>query len=342
MITKFNKNLIKCIFIYNNLKDFYIKGYHKDEKVRDIMISILNSDIELLRCNKLLVSLGEFLIKNYLYTNEILSQRVRRYEIYHQETYRIFQEFGERGVKALCIKTFTSIPKDIADIDILLYDDEDLKIAEKSLIEMGYKKRKKGLEQHLWTIIKNNVIIDIELHTNVAAASYIYYPKAVLFDRSEKLDTIVVPSPIDSILLLVAHAVMKDFFITLADLLDFEVTLKKHKIDFKRLNNEAASLGLTLPLQVFRYASSLFNPDDYKELDNILNFFSITKLNEFPLRPNMHTVLLSYLFMTTKKLKHESFRSVLSQIIHLPTGKGIDYFVKFAFGGKPPIKGLSE
>lgn len=338
---RFNRNLLKCIFLYDNLKKFYIKKYRKDEKTRDIIISILNKDLEILRRNKILVSLGELLSKGYSYTNEILSQRVRRYEIYYQEACRIFQKFDEMGVKAVCIKSFTSIPKDIADIDILLYDNRDLKVAESLLIELGYRKRKKGVEQHLWTAIKNSVVVDVELHMNVAAASYVYYPKAILFSRSEKRDTIVFPSPIDSILLLVAHAVMKDFYITLADLLDFEVTLKKHKVDFKRLNSEAAFLGLTLPLQVFWRISSLFNSNMYEEL-NALKFFSITKLNEFPLRPNMHTVLLSYLYLTARKLKHESLRSVLSQTIRLPSGKGIDYFIKFAFGGKPPVKELTE
>lgn len=338
---RLNNGLLKCAFLYDNLKKFYIEGYLKDEKARDTIVSILDKDLELLRRNKLLVSLGELLSKVYSYTNDTLNQRVHRYRIYYQETRRIFQKFSERGAKAVCIKSFNSIPKDIADIDILLYDDRDLKVAEALLIELGYRRRKIGVEQHLWTTIKNNVVVDIELHMNVAASSYIYYPKDVLFNRSEKRDAIVFPSPIDSILLLVAHAVMKDFYITLADLLDFEVTLEKHKINFKRLNSEATLLGLTLPLQVFWYIYSLFNSSARKEL-NMLKFFSITKLNEFPLRPNMHTVLLSYLCMTTKKLKHEPFKSVLSQTIHLPSGKGIDYFVKFAFGSKPPVKELTE
>lgn len=339
---KFSENLLKCILLYNNLKKFYIEGCFKNEESRDIMISILNRDMDFLRYNKVLVAMSEFLNKCYSYTNVILKQRIHRYKIYYEETNRIFHAFDEENVRAICFKTFTSIPKDVADVDILLYKYKDLEIAEKLLAKLGYKKRKKGLEQHLWTIVRDNVIVDIELHTNVAAASYTYYPKTVLFSRSKRQDSIVLPSPVDSILLLVAHAVIKDFYITLADLLDFELTIIRHRIDLNKLKSEAASLGLALPLQVFLSMLYPFNATNMYNRFNISKIFSIRKISGFPLRPNPYTVLLSYIYLTVKKLRNESLKSVLAQAISLPSGKGIDYFVKFMLFSKPPVKNFSE
>lgn len=337
---RLNQNLLKCVFLYQILKKFYLNEFYEEERTRNVLLSILRGDIELLRYNKVLVAMAEFMSKCYSYTDCILEQRMHRYMTYYNESRRIFSVFDRERLPALCFKTFNPVPKDLADVDILLRDSESLEIAEKLLAKLGYRRRKIGLEQHLWSIIKSGVTVDIELHTEVAAASFIYYPKDILFKRSEWCADIIIPSPLDSLLISVAHAVIKDFFVTLVDVLNFEVTVRQYKIDLNRLFDEAARYGLKLPLEVFFNMMHPLNSDMYKKrrASRLLS----TRVDKYPLRPGIPAVLLAYLPLTVSKLKRESVKEVFNQVVHLPSGKGIDFFVKFLFGGEPPVKTFSE
>jgi len=338
----FSQNIPKSIFLYSSIKRFYLGECPKNEKVYRMMILMIERDIDFLRYNKALVAVGELLNKCYSYTNDILNHRIHRYRMYYESAIDIFHHFNNENIRAICIKTFDIAPKDVADIDIILYGRKDLENAERVLSKLGYRKRKSGSEQHLWTTIRDGVIVDIELHSNVAAAGYIYYPKDILFKRAKKQDDIIVPSPIDSILLLVAHAILKDFYATLMDLLNFELTLIKHSIDLKTLKYEAKSLGLEIPLKAFLHMLYPFSANYIYDDHIISRILTFKKIQGYPVRPYLHTVLLSYIYLTIEKLKKEPLRSVLAQITSLPSGKGIDYFVRFMFFGKPPIKGFSE
>ncbi|RLI87249.1 MAG: hypothetical protein DRP01_02280, partial [Archaeoglobales archaeon] len=239
-------------------------------------------------------------------------------------------------------KTFSSFPKDIADIDLLLYSTKDLTQAEETLKSLGYVRRKVGLEQHLWGRVRDSVIVDIELHTSISAAGYEYYPKELLFKRATKLNCIRVPSPIDSILVLVAHAVVKDLYITLADLLNFAITLKRHGVKFENLAKEAGKIGLLLPLQVFLYLLQILGEREMLNIDKLPKLLVAMKLRSIPLRPALHTVVLSYVHLTTRKMLKDPLMKVIHEVTSLPRGKGIDTFTKYILGLSPSVKKLQE
>ncbi|MEM4619566.1 MAG: nucleotidyltransferase family protein [Desulfurococcaceae archaeon] len=320
---------------------------HVDKAIVHLLLKMLKQDIEFFRYNKLLVALAD-LCHSLSYNVDILNQRLHRYKIYREEIKRISHVLTLEDVKFVFIKTVTVFPKDIADIDILVYAKDDLITAENTLKNIGYVKRKTSREQHLWSLRKSNVIVDVELHTTVAAAGYEYYPKELLFRSSIELDDVKMPSPLNSILLNIAHNVVKDLYITLADLLDFYLTMSRYDVDLNQLIRLAKELGLSIPLFLFLHLIEVFNGKPYKKFnhsaryDFLRRIFIATDCTKVPIRPAINTLISSYFEVTVNKLKYKPLPTVLREILSLPQGKGIDALLYYIIGEKPLVKKFSE
>jgi len=328
--------------LFNIFSNFYSEGICPEEKYRDLIIRLLRNNVELFRYNKLLVALAIMMQQCYSYTNDLLSQRIHRHTVYHKEIQRIFTAFKESDVNAVCFKTITYFPKDVADIDIILYSNEDLNVAESVLKSLGYKNRKKGLQEDLWSSVKEGIVVDVELHTDVSAAKYEYYPKKLLFIRSIEYNNVRVPSPIDSILILVPHCVMKDLYITLADLLDITITMKKNDIPPEHILGEADRIGIKLPLLLVLHLIQILSGHVTLSKSIIFKPLVATRVQDAPLRPGLHTVALAYTLLTVNKLRREPLEKVIYEVSSLPRGKGIDGLVRYISGLKPPIKRLDK
>ncbi|MEM1660990.1 MAG: nucleotidyltransferase family protein [Candidatus Bathyarchaeia archaeon] len=308
---------------------------------------MLEQDMEFFRYNKLLVALAD-LCRLPSCNMGILNQRLHRYKIYHEEIKRISRAMISEGVNFVFIKTITVFPKDLADIDILVYGKDDLTIVENILKNFGYSKRKKSQEQHLWSLRRNNVIVDVELHTTIAAAGYEYYPKDLIFRNPVELDDVKIPSPLNSILLNIAHCVVKDLYVTLADLLDFYLTMSKYDIDSNQLIRFAKDIGLSIPMYLFLYLIEVFNEESYEKINHLTQYsflrriFVSTDWTRMPLRPSIITLILSYFEITAIKLKYKPLIKVLRELLSLPQGKGIDTLLYYIIGRKPLVKKFSE
>lgn len=337
----------KYRWLFMVLKDFYERNKCGDNTdILPVLVRMLETDLEFLRLNKLLVGLAE-LCCSLSYRSAILDQRIRRYRVYVEEAKRISRAMVSHDIKFVFFKSVTVFPKDIADLDVLVFGDKDLKNAEKILAEIGYRKRRKALEQHLWSLSKNGVIVDIELHTIVAAAGYEYYPKNIIFRNVAELDGIKTTSPLDSLMLTVAHNVVKDLYITLADILDFALTIDKYNVDFNTLIRHARNLGLTIPLLLYIFLLSEFDEKVHKRLgvDNYSfwqKLFTAINCKNVPLRPGINTLIPSYLMMTLNKLRYKPLSRVFSEVLSLPHSKGLDNLIYYILGAKPLVKKLSE
>ena len=337
----------KYRWLFRALKDFYLQNkYNNNPVVLPLLVRMLESDIEFLKLNKLLVGIAE-LCCSLSYRSDILDQRLRRYRVYLEEARRLSRVMVSHGIKFVFFKTVTVFPKDIADLDVLVFNREDLESAEKALTEIGYRKRKKALEQHLWSLSRNGVIVDVELHTSVAAAGYEYYPKSILFRNVVELDGIKTTSPLDSLMLTVAHSVVKDLYITLADMLDFTLTINKYNINFNVLIRHAKSLGLHIPLLLYMFLLNEFDEEMHEKLSLVncsfwWKLFTIINYEKVPLRPGINTLIPSYLMMTLSKLRYKPPSIVLSEVLSLPRSKGLDNIVYYIVGAKPLVKKFSE
>lgn len=339
--------LEKNQWIFRVFKEFYMHN-SCDKYQLDVLLKMLKQDLEFFRYNKLLVALAELCNSISLCNMPILNQRLHRYRIYREEMRRISQTLSSENVKFLFVKTLTVFPKDIADLDILVYTTNDLLEAEKVLKKMGYVKRRTSQEQHLWSTYRDNVIVDIELHTSIAAAQYEYYPKSLLFKNAIEIDSIKTTSPLDGILLDVAHSIIKDLYLTLADLINFSLTLNKYKVDIEKLIHLAKDLGLFTPLLLIIDLTKIYDAETYEKFKDLIHYnwwrkiFIATDYLRMPLRPSINTIALSYIEMSIKKMRRTPLTSVMRELMSLPRGKGIDSFVRYVIRAKPLVKKFSE
>lgn len=339
-ISNIIENTVLGPWLFHVFKEFYTNKCNMCFNYVNILSKLINiyEFIEYARLNKILVALAE-LCNTYNCTNTLLQQRKYRYAIYQSEIKHIAKAFEDNGINYVIIKTILPFPKDIADIDILVDQEEDLKRARYVLSNLGYKRRKEGLEQDLWSTVRNNIIVDVELHTSVAAAEYEYIPKKLLINNAIKINGVRLPSLLDELVLTAAHSVLKDIYITLADILSFYLSLKGNKINSHDVVKYAENIGLTTPIRLYL---SLLEWLNQVSLRTNLNFIIQVNPNSTPLRPHIHIVAYSYFENTLYKLKNNGILRTLRELTSLPQGKGIDTLIRYLAGAKPPVKKLDE
>jgi hypothetical protein len=329
-------------YVATALYDFFVEGKCPSKSFRAIASYLFSRELEFLRLNKLVVALGLLLQKCYSEANDLALQRIRRYLIYVDEARNIYENLADGGVDAVIIKTIGGFPKDISDIDVLIASREDLEKVPHIMNKIGYYLGKPGLKQDLWRRVVDGVVVDVEIHTSIAAADYEYYPKKLVFERAVLLNGVKVPHPIDSVLITASHMVMKDLYITLSDILELEVMLEKYIGDGRALLDEAKRLGLEIPLLSMLYYSSLVNPRVHHRISTWQKIIAPTILRKYYARPMPLTIALSYLHSIIGKVGREPLRKILGEVMSLPRGKGIDAFVYYILGFKPIVKRFEE
>jgi hypothetical protein len=329
-------------YVATALYDFFVEGKCPSKSFRAIASYLFSRELEFLRLNKLVVALGLLMQKCYSEANDLALQRMRRYLIYVDEARNIYENLADGGVDVAVIKTIGCFPKDVSDIDVLIASREDLEKVSHIMNKMGYYLGKSGLEQDLWRRVVDDVVVDVEIHTSIAAADYEYYPKKLVFERAVLLNGVKVPSPIDSVLITASHIIMKDLYITLSDILELEVTLEKYVGDEKVLLDEAKKLGLEIPLLSMLYYSSIMNPRVSHRISTWHKIVSSATLRRYYVRPMLSTIALSYLHSILSRVRRESLGKILGEVVSLPRGKGIDAFVYYIMGFKPTVKHFEE
>jgi len=329
-------------YITAALYDFFVEEKCPSKLFQELTLYLFSRELEFLRLNKLVVALGLLMQKCYSNINDLALQRIQRYHIYVNEARNIYESLADGGVEAVVIKTISSFPKDVSDIDLLIASKEDLEKVSQIMRKIGYSLAKPGLEQDLWRRIVNGIVVDVEVHTNIAAADYVYYPKELVFERAVLLNGIKVPSPMDSALITASHMVMKDLYITLSDVIELEIVLRKYIGDEKVLIEEAKKLGLEIPLLSMLYYSNIINPRVSHRIPSWQKAVSSVTLRRYYARPMLSTIALSYFHSILGRVRREPPGRVLGEVLTLPRGKGIDAFVYYIMGFKPLVKRFEE
>ncbi len=329
------------LIMYKLLRDFFLHKTCPKSEVKNFIYKLLRDNLDFLRYNKLLVAIGVLFKECFSFNTEITDSRLKRYELYLSEARNILKKSYDNSLKIIIFKTFTAFPKDVADIDVLLYSHEELTNFENILRSINYKKRKVGLEQNLWSKKVNNIIVDVEVHTDIAAAGFKYYPKELVFRRAKLVNELMLPSPIDSLLILVAHTTIKDLYLTLSDILDFVLLMNIGNLSIESIMNEANSLGLSQPLQLYLKVLSLVG-ENVATTKESLDRFTLFDYDGIVIRPSLYTVTSAYTDLSLAKFRHEPALEVIKQILTLPRGKGIDALIRFILREKPPVKSLEE
>jgi len=300
---------------------------------------------EFLRYNKIITSVAFFATLHKQPIPDAFEFKLKRYHLYLEEARKIGKILEREGIEYSIIKTFSPLPKDISDIDLLV-NPEQANEARKLLLNLGYSLRKEGFEQDLYSKVVNRITIDIELHTSIAASSYEYYDTRHVLRESMHFNGVRVPEPTHSLLIISAHDVMKDLYIPLAHILDFY--LLSHKADCDKLSTYSSLYGLTLPLLLFTTLTEItigksLTCKGYK--DQLKSFLAIyVKIMKIKpvIKVQLPLALISYVENFQSKVKRKGFLPALKQLFSLPSGKGINTLLHNILPLNPEVKEIWE
>lgn len=312
-----------------------------------LLETLLNdpSMLEFLRYNKVITTIGFLALHSDQAIQGIFKFKLQRYNIYLEETKRLAEKLEYNGIEYTIMKTFSAIPKDISDIDLLVSPEHAMD-TRRILLKLGFYPRKTGLEQDLYSKLVDNVTVDVELHTSIAAAGYEYYDSRRVLRRSIVFNGIRVSEPIDSVLILVAHDVMKDLYIPLAHILEFYSLLNNAECD--ELIKQASLYGLSLPLSFFTILTESIIGEKLrcKMTSHILKLLLPDLAKALKMDPVIKVPLLltltSYMENLQSKVRLEGFSTTLKQLISLPSGKGINALIHNVLPAKPEVKEIWE
>ena len=318
-----------------------------NEEHRPLLRSLIDNPSlsEFLRYNKIITSVAFFATLHSQHIPDAFKFKLKRYYLYLEEAKKIAEILEREGIEYSVIKTFSPLPKDISDIDLLV-NPEQAEEAKKLLLNLGYSLRKEGFEQDLYSKVVNKITIDIELHTSIAASSYEYYDTRHVLRESIYFNGIRVPDPAHSLLIISAHDIMKDLYIPLAHILDFYIL--SDQADCDKLINYSSLYGLTLPLLLFITLTEIAIGKTIRcklHKDKLRSFLA-TYVKILKIRPvikvQLPLVLVSYIESFQSKVKREGFTLALKQLFSLPSGKGINALLHNILPLNPEVKEIWE
>ncbi|MEM4490593.1 MAG: hypothetical protein QXK41_05475 [Desulfurococcaceae archaeon] len=165
-----------------------------------------------------------------------LEKRCELTKLYLKYLKIISEELKHREVEHYIFKTLRPFPYDLTDIDILLIDKKAFLNATKALIKnLGFKVISKGTHSLALRKNINGFDIDVDLQPSVYAGTFEYFPvleKRKVIDIGHIKEEMPLLKPELELAIIAGHAVLKDFAISLADVLYLDHLIKISKDDF--------------------------------------------------------------------------------------------------------------
>lgn len=184
------------------------------------------SIVKIARANKVLYQLGQLFpeVQKSSEWLEISKRRVAQIE----ELIKFNEIANEIGLRYIVVKTFRFPGYVPDDIDILVHPNSQHLIWDLISIlidKHGYYLRSKGTTEMTLRKPMRGTYVDFDVHTNLGAGPYIYLDSQVVFENSINIklegESIPVVNREFEFIISAAHAIMKEFELTLADVLTF-------------------------------------------------------------------------------------------------------------------------
>ena len=293
---------------------------------KPLRISYVSRDlIRFARMNKVLYLLG-------YYDKRIRDSRVwlmlnKRCKEQRRVIIEIAQIAESLGVDILIVKTLKPFKYAPDDIDILVINNEDHSVFINSLLKRGYILHKKGTPEVTLRRLVNGIIIDLDIHVKMGAGPYEYIDKHYLWKRRiyKELDSMKIPVPndVDELLIMSAHAIMKEFMITIADIthilfLDGTMIMKAKK--------QSTYIGLSQALQtILRLTDRIINLQCKDKACPVREYeYQI----EFPVKVPITTIICTYLENLKYRLKIHGLRPI-NELMKAPSSKGTKTILRY-------------
>lgn len=272
------------------------------------------SIIKIARANKVLYQLGQ-LFPEVQKSSEWLEVS-KRCVAQMEELMKFNKTANEVGLRYIVVKTFRFPGYVPDDIDILVHPDSGHLIWDliSVLIERyGYFLRSRGTTEMTIRKTMHETYVDFDVHVDLGAGPYTYLDARVVFENSTsiKLRSENIPTVNQKLefIICAAHAVMKEFELTLADVLTFLHLYSS--IKGAEILEIAKDLGLMNATCAFWRLSQFL-------AENILLGKSIM----LPFRIPLHFTVLAYVENTIYKMKFSGFKP-FKDLLSFPRAKGI-------------------
>ncbi|MCR8487715.1 MAG: hypothetical protein QXT86_12895 [Archaeoglobaceae archaeon] len=275
--------------------------------------------IRVAKHNKVLYQLGK-LFPEIQKSDEWIEISKRRHAQV-EELIKFNEIANEVGLKYAVVKTFRFPGYVPDDIDILVHPDSRHLICDfiSLLIERyGYFFRSRGTTE--MTIRKKlcGTYVDFDIHTNLAAGPYIYLDARFVFEnlitiklRQENIPT--VQQKLEFVIC-AAHSIMKEFELTLADVLTFLYLYSP--TNETEILGTAKQVGLTNAVSSFCRLSQI-----------IAKNLSRGKTTNLPYRIPIYFILHAYVENVSYRAKFYGFKPI-KDLLFFPSARGIKKLIK--------------
>lgn len=275
--------------------------------------------IRVARINKVLYQLGNLFpeIQKSDEWIEISKRRCAQVE----ELIKFNEIANKVGLKYAVVKTFRFPEYVPDDIDILVHPDSRHLIRDfiSLLIERyGYFFRSRGTTE--MTVRKNicGTYVDFDIHASLAAGPYIYLDARFVFEniitikmRQENIPTV---NQKLEFIISAAHSIMKEFELTMADLLTFLYLYSP--MNETEILKTAKEVGLANVVRSFCRLSQ-----------SLAKSLSQGKVIILPHRIPIYFTLLAYVENVSHRVKFDGFKP-LKDLLSFPRARGIKKLIK--------------
>ncbi len=177
----------------------------------------------------------------------------------------IAQELAELASKAhldlLFIKTIRPYPYAGSDIDVILSSDSEFRRFVEMLGTCGYRILAKSDREVTFETKLNEELCLVDVHNDISAAGMVYFDKRLLWENKVTVNVrghdVHIPSPEAELVLLAAHATLKELTITLADFLHAVYLTKQ--VDWERVSAIVHDQDLAVAFSAFASAVNAMN-----------------------------------------------------------------------------------
>jgi len=333
------------IRLLRDIVSFHVGKYRTEYEDICMLLKTPLLDINMLKQNKILSTLA-YLCREYIRDPQILKIlefKLKKYYIYLSEVDRLAQLFEKHAIDYVFIKTIKHLPIDIADIDVLIRTDQIPRV-ENILMTNGYYLRGKYLNAQVWAVIRQGIVIDIDLQWRISYSEVEYFPSDHLLSNYVVFRGIRTAPSIYEYIVLASHDILKDLKFDLADLIELSINLYYMKDYINEILSVAKKFGLKDPTVITTtIISNIFpewNIENAHVKNKALNYYNVPvrmgKMlfsqiirNGLPLRIPLLVTLYAHSKLFASKARREGLMRTLKQISSISRASGIKILVRY-------------
>ena len=275
------------------------------------------------RINKVLYVLGLYdkRLRNTPYWRELGRRRVEQ----HKSIIEVVDIAENLGLRILIVKTLKPFPYVPDDVDILVLDN-DINQLVTVLRQKGYQLLKIGTPEVTLRKIVNGTFVDLDIHIEMGAGPYKYISKQYLWRRhTYKILSdrkVPVPNDVDELLITIAHSVLKEFSINLADIFHIIFTDRE---TLSLAYHQSTQIGLS---KAFKFASNIAVKVIKSISKNTKDSLKRELLSLFPMRVHPLVIASSYVENVSYRLRFDGIKP-FKELIKAPSSRGIANILRY-------------